>query len=76
MKFPMKDFLVVKKSQIEIEIFLQLLQTFLMKQNRKFKILKIGKKINKFRSSRPKVFCEKGVLNPLMPGGNKKVTHT
>ena len=44
MKFPMKDFLAVKKSQIEIEIFLQLLQTFLMKQNRKFKILKIGKK--------------------------------
>ena len=44
MKFPMKDFLAVKKPQIEIEIFLQLLQIFLMKQNRKFKILKIGKK--------------------------------
>ena len=44
MKFPMKDFLAVKKPQIEIEIFSQLLQIFLMKQNRKFKILKIGKK--------------------------------
>ena len=47
MKFPMKDFLAVKKPQIEIEIFLQLLQIFLMKQNRKFKILKIGKKKKK-----------------------------
>ena len=29
-----------------------------------------------FRSSHRKCFIQKAVLNPLMPGGNKKVTHT
>ena len=29
-----------------------------------------------FRSSHPKCFIQKAVLNHLMPGGNKKLTHT
>ena len=32
--------------------------------------------LNLFRSSHPKCFIQKVVLNPLMPGGNKKVIHT